>query len=939
MGHVLLVNPNKVQYSCEEGDISGGEVSPPLGLMSLGGALREKGHQVRMFDRQTTEGESVLSRELDEYAKDLQGGATPDIVGITCVTPFRSDAKAFIAKTREIYPPAVIVVGGPDATFARKEYLTPGWADIAVLGEGELTLLALADGVEPSTIPGLAYMKNGNILRTGAPAAADLNKLPFPARDLVKLDRYPKEVASMISSRGCSYHCAFCCSREFWGDNVRTRSPKKIADEIELLYRDYGYNMIRHHDDNWAYRSEAFISDLRDELKNRGLIGRVTHEVETSPVTLNETKISLMKDMGINAVWISMETAQPHLLKYLKKPYLIDNVERAVQLLRAEDIAVGLYVIFGMPDETYEQAKETVDKVWALQPAYVGASILTAYPGTSLYRGEPPGEDLGNLFPSLAGWAHWGNYLGEKMTAYELLKVFAYAYHKLGKRLGNSYRLSKMFQVDQGLTEVIADMHQPWRKRLERWLQLKTNIREEAEDAKRAALEAAYEYLGHKIINEPIESRFREIARQEFRGDDIGCGDSRGAKGPDEFVDLREKAYRSLVARVINIAYFAEVKTRLTAYRDAVVTGKENTQVDLFKEIVSGLWPQNRGRDCVMKLFSGGHRSEWLLTGLGFRKHFLHQCQVFLVGSYIIAELQDSMEQSAEARLLGLTSENLYHTWMMASVLHDIGLSIGTRLEVNKELASIDQTLGLEKPAKSYEPQTSHDYLRKVTIKTSTGGTKTIDLLGFLQSWFSRNDILKEGIIEQEFEKGNHGILGALVMLRTLIPFLQETYDLAATADTLLIEKEKELGNAAAAIAVHNLSIESFSKQLSFKDYPVLFLLRLTDELDEEKRMTGDTEERPDLCLSAVGRRINNAEKEIELVLTPWAHPTDDKSVGRKAIEDKVRKQCEEARKWLKLGSLTESELPGCAHNVAVVATLALEERCELVRMSIIRIA
>lgn len=937
MAYVLLVNPNKVRYPSDEGDISGGELSPPLGLMLLGAVLREKGHQVRIFDRQTTKGDSNLSRELDEYAKTLAEGGTPDFVGITCVTPFRYDAKHFIAKTREVLPHAKIVVGGPDATFATRQYLAPGCADLAVLGEGELTLSTLVEGVEPSRIPGIAYIKKGNISRTGMPDMVDLDEMPFAARDLIKLDRYPKETASMISSRGCPYHCVFCCSGEFWGIKFRTYSPKRLADEIELLYREFKYNRIRHHDDNWAYRSEAFISDLRDELVSRDLTDRITHEVETSPVTIDERKITLLQEIGVDTVWISMETAQPHLLKYLKKPYSIEQVERAVELLRQAHFSVGLYVIFGIPDETYEQAIETVDKLCALEPAYVGASILTAYPGTALYNTVPPGQDLRELFGPLAGWAHWGNYLGQNMSDYELLKVFAYAYHKLGNKLGNSYRLRRLFQFGKGLTEIIADADQPWKKRMWEWQQLKRTIKGETKNSTRAALQIVYEDLRQQIIKERPETPFTEHVKNEQRIDVIQRGQSESATDTVKFLDVREEAYRNLMARVANIPYFAQVRPKLIAYRDAVVKGDENKQLDLFKEIVSSLWPQSKGRDDVMDIFAGGRKSEWLLTGLGHRRHFLHQFQVFLTGSYIIAGLQDSMARSAEAARLGLTSESLYCTWLMASVLHDVGLSIVMRREMKTKLELIDEDFRLEQTSELQEPRMEYDHLRKAQVKTGNGGVETIDLVNLLQSWFDKNDILKKGIIESEFAKGDHGILGALVILRTLLPFLQEVHDVTAKASTLLIEEETELGNAVAAIAVHSLQPEYFSKQVSFKVYPALFLLRLIDELDEEKRVTGDSEDRHDLYLSSIGQRIENSEKEIELVLAPWARAIDDTTVDKEAIEERVRRQCEEARKWLRLPHLAASELSGCTHSVSVVAILALKEPCELVRMPVIK--
>lgn len=925
MAYVLLVNPNKVEYPSEGGDISGEEISPPLGLMLLAAVLRDKGHEVRIFDRQTTEGKRQLSRELGEYAEALQEMAELDFVGITCITLFRHDARDFIAKTREVKPHVKVVVGGPDATFAYDEYLTHGYADFVVLGEGELTLSALVDEAEPSSVPGIAYRAEDQIIKTGTPDMVDLEQLPFPARDLVELDKYPKDATSMVSSRGCPYHCIFCSSREFWGPKFRTVTAEKMANEIELLYTRYGYTLIRHHDDNWANRSEDFLTDLRGELAKKGLADKVKHEVETSPVTINSTKLKLMKQIGVNTVWISMETAQPHLLQYLRKPYRLKDVEKAARLLKREGIDFGLYLIFGLPDETYEQAVATIDKACDLQPAYVGISVLTGYPGTQLFRETPPGDNLGNLLFDLIGWGHWGKYLGRKMTVHQLLKVFAYAHRRFGSRAGNSWRLRQMFQFnqEQELIEVIEDADQPSGRRFDYLLRLREKMESEPDEGKSAALEVVYEYLLKTYSQE--DSRFGARVRDLLR---------EPPPPPRPPRRTPEQACRKLVGRIGRIDYFASVIPKLNALRDAL--DDEGDQMEIFREVIEKLWPDNMGRDAVMNLFDNACATEHLLRWLGLRKHFLHQFRVFLLGSYIIAELQDSMSQSTEAKQLGLTSMSLYNTWLMASGFHDIGLIAERCPEMNQKLASMFECLGLDEAAKAYKTKEGSEDLLRAQIKTQNGGMGTIDLMSVLQAWLSETGILTEGIIGREGGREIHGILGALIMLRTLEPFLGTTPEPATKASILTGEKNRDVGNALAAIAVHSLRTDSFSEQLTFKNHPVPFLLRLTDELDEEKRMTEDAEDKPELRLVDINVQVKNSEKTIELVFKPSASGGNDISKSKKSIEEEARNYYTGQKKWFKLGSITESELSDCNHSVEVVAILDIGDPLTMVRQTII---
>jgi len=454
MSYILLVNPSRVYYPPSEHDFTGDEVSPPLGLLSLAAVLQEQGDDVEIFDNQISEEpyEDFLQQRSEERER---------FVGISCVFPYRDKAIEYIQKTHAIWPNAILVAGGPDATFAAKEYLEHG-AKFVVRGEGESTFSQLISSTDYQSMQGVVFRdKDGKLCDRGWPAPLDnLDKLPFPARELVDLRKYHRSVTSMISSRGCRYHCSFCSSREFWGQQYRSRSPLLIAQEIEKIYTEFKFEKIRHQDDNWAERGEDFLLQLRDELKRMGLIGKIEHEIETSPCSLLEKgKIDLIAEIGVSTVWMGMETADDTLrMHFLRKPYTYDQIKKSVNLLKQAKIKVGLFLIFGIPQETYDDAKKTIDMADELEPEYVGASILTRYPGTTLHRELRSGEARPKMFSKLVGWGHSGEFLGKKMTIEDLLRVFAYAYDKFGRRLGNWYNMEQLFRIPEETWEVLRQL-------------------------------------------------------------------------------------------------------------------------------------------------------------------------------------------------------------------------------------------------------------------------------------------------------------------------------------------------------------------------------------------------------------------------------------------------------------------------------------------------
>lgn len=227
---VLLVNARRSSYSGES--IS----APQLGLLSLAATLREgtfhdtKGTDVRFIDDQLF----VLQRPLATPNEFLRGHH-PDIVGIQVLTSSLKNGIKLGAESRRHHPNALVVYGGVGATPLARKLVEDGSADVVVKGEGEVTFSHLVHEYGNNgrknlrKVRGIVFRDDdGTVVETpAAPQVMRLDKLPKPARDLADMQLYNQisrgRSGNLVTSRGCSYACAYCYSKHQWGVGQRRR--------------------------------------------------------------------------------------------------------------------------------------------------------------------------------------------------------------------------------------------------------------------------------------------------------------------------------------------------------------------------------------------------------------------------------------------------------------------------------------------------------------------------------------------------------------------------------------------------------------------------------------------------------------------------------------------------------------------------------------------
>jgi len=385
---VLLINPpySEFLYKKRKGAAS---VDAPLSLAYIAAVLEENGREVGILDA------NALNLSIDEVAERvLKSGA--GIVGLTATTTIMPLAYMLAEKIKETNSDVVIAIGGPHVTFMPERTLREcGAIDIVVSGEGEMTMLQLVkNGGRPHGVQGVTYREGSRIVSNPARMPMeDLDSLPLPARHLLPVHLYSsgsimtsgrdgKEFASMITSRGCPNKCTFCSSSHFWGTRVRYRSPENVVREIEFLVDTYGTKEIFFRDDTFTF-SPVRTEQICDLIVEKGL--KIKWSCYARAKSITPGLLYKMKKAGCSVLNFGVESGNQEILDRIKKNMKLEDAERAIRLAKMMHINTYASFILGLPGDTRETVRQTVDFAIKLSSDIVQFFIPSPFPGTELF--------------------------------------------------------------------------------------------------------------------------------------------------------------------------------------------------------------------------------------------------------------------------------------------------------------------------------------------------------------------------------------------------------------------------------------------------------------------------------------------------------------------------------------------------------------------------
>ena len=336
-----------------------------LGLSYLASVLRKSGYNVEIIDGwlESLSDEEVLRKILDD--KEVT------IVGVSCYMSNNDKSIKLAKKIKRARTQIKLMCGGFGPSFNPQRFVKDGVFDIAMIGEGEESIVEVADyftgnldrGIED--INGIVFERNGEIVRTEKrELISDLDIIPFPARDTMKMAIDRKSTVNILTARGCMGNCLFCSVNAFNklsnGKKWRGRSIDSIVDELEQL-QNMGVKYIKFIDDSFLEneRDEQWTKEFSEKVKARGLDISLRGSLKADQV--EDGKIKYLKEAGFHSFACGIENGSNTALKRMNKSANLETNKKALDILKKYGIYVQAGYILFDDNTTFQELKENYD--------------------------------------------------------------------------------------------------------------------------------------------------------------------------------------------------------------------------------------------------------------------------------------------------------------------------------------------------------------------------------------------------------------------------------------------------------------------------------------------------------------------------------------------------------------------------------------------------
>jgi radical SAM superfamily enzyme YgiQ (UPF0313 family) len=368
----------------------------PLGLLYLSSHLRARGFEVEIYD-------STFGTKAELFRKLEEGPAGSLGVYVTLMT--RANVLEIMERGRAAG--WRVILGGPEPPNYAAEYLTAG-ADVIVVGEGEVSLeglmLSEMNPAHWAKVPGLIYRApDASICRTPpASLIPDLDAQPWPDRERIDIKKYlsawrtrhGQGSVSVITARGCPYHCEWC-SHSVYGKTHRRRSPRSVVEEVEWILDRYHPEMLWLADDVFTIH-HGWLFEYAAEMRRRSI--RIPFECITRADRVNEKVAETLATMGCFRVWIGSESGSQRILDAMQRGVTVDQVRKAVGLCKSNGIQTGMFLMWGYEGEELEDIEATAEHVRDCKPDVFFTTV--SYP----IRGTPYYDRVSSRLVTVGSW-------------------------------------------------------------------------------------------------------------------------------------------------------------------------------------------------------------------------------------------------------------------------------------------------------------------------------------------------------------------------------------------------------------------------------------------------------------------------------------------------------------------------------------------------------
>ena len=387
---VLLIFPPQTLEERYAHKVEGiGGFLPPLGLCYMAAVLEKEGHEVRILDCPVNKyGTQNIINEISNFR--------PELIGIAALTSLADITIGLCEVIKTQFPEVNVLLGGPHATIMANDLAKTAKADIIVQEEADNIIIDIVNNLEK--------YKQMKIVNAGK--VKNLDSLPFPARHLLDMSKYTSlpntykkdpHTFQMVTSRGCPFTCVFCFDAK---GIFRQRSVENVMAEIRQLKDVYKIKEIAFWDDVLTI-NKKWVHDFCTEMEKEGMVWSCYTRLDL----IDENMLREMKKAGCWNIFFGIESGSQELLDNITKKMTVEQMKAAVKLVKKIGIEIRGSFMIGLPGETPELARKTIQLAIEMNPDYAQFSITTPYPGTQLWESYEKWGTLDKTFKDYHGWS------------------------------------------------------------------------------------------------------------------------------------------------------------------------------------------------------------------------------------------------------------------------------------------------------------------------------------------------------------------------------------------------------------------------------------------------------------------------------------------------------------------------------------------------------
>ncbi|MHA2065596.1 MAG: B12-binding domain-containing radical SAM protein, partial [Candidatus Thorarchaeota archaeon] len=398
----------------------------PLGIGYLSSYLKAAGHEFTLFD--TTfikcgnysgddklreknlqvinpdfEKLGLVEKDIDvflELEKALEE-FRPDLITMSTVDPNHAFGLELLNKCKELYPDVPVLVGGPLATLVPEDIIVEDCIDAIGMGECEEKLVEFCNNLEQGGWEETLRVHNFWVKDHSGKIHKNLTSLPDityglppdmaiydPRHFLRPLGGRIYKMATVVWTRGCVFHCAYCANETFYKQAdvsakqyYRKKDTLMLVDELADFKEKYDLNFLMFVDDIWPMHDVELVKTFCDAYKEKV---DLPFSVNLQVMTVKEESFAMAVDAGLRNICVGVESGNARIRKeILKRNYRDENVTRVFDLAHKHKIRCSSFNIMGLPEETREEIFDTINLNRVIRPH--SATVTFFHP----YRGAP----------------------------------------------------------------------------------------------------------------------------------------------------------------------------------------------------------------------------------------------------------------------------------------------------------------------------------------------------------------------------------------------------------------------------------------------------------------------------------------------------------------------------------------------------------------------